>query len=352
MECKRCKRIPQLYFSNSNIFVQLPTHHHTALFEQTLRENQYSYEVLPEGYLVRSVDFEQYITFLKSMVFNSVEQKDVKIIPLKNEETIHFSMLKHYRSLKEWTTLYEYREVVRIIETANVRTFFQPIIHVKTGKIYGYEALSRGVYPDGSLMNPKMLFQQAKEMDLLFFLDRICREASIRSAAQQKIKSKIFVNFIPTAIYEPTLCLQSTVRILSEVDIQPEQVIFEVVESEKVLDFEHLNTILDYYKEQGFSTALDDVGSGYADTQALLKLQPNYMKIDRSIIHNIHLNNASQNLLDQYIFEGMKMKAIILAEGVETIEEYNYLKTKAIDLMQGYFFGKPQLIPADMVLAP
>jgi EAL domain-containing protein (putative c-di-GMP-specific phosphodiesterase class I) len=349
MSCSRCTSIPKLFFSKANVFVNLPTHHHVELFESTLQENQYTYEVLEEGYLIYEVNFEPYISFLNTVVFNSVEQKDVKILPLKREEMLSFSSLKHYRSLKDWTMLYKGREVVSIIEGERIKTLFQPIIHGKTGEIYGYEALSRGVLEDGSIMNPEKLFSWAKDMDLMFFLDRICREISIRAASKHKINKKIFINFVPTAIYVPSLCLQSTVKALEEENIPPEQVVFEVVESEKVVDFEHLNLILDYYKSRGVSTALDDIGSGYADIEALLKLKPDYMKIDMSIIRDIHIDEKKQRLLDKFIENGKKVGSMILAEGVETLDEYGYLQTKDIDLMQGYLFGKPEEVPATII---
>jgi len=245
--------------------------------------------------------------------------------------------------------LYRGKAVASIISEARIKTLFQPIIDVKSGEIYGYEALSRGLLTDGTIMNPEELFATAKAMDLLFYLDRVCREASIRAASKRGITKKLFINFIPTAIYQPSLCLQSTVKVLSEVNIKADQVVFEVVETEKVEDFEHLNLILDYYRSKGYGTALDDVGSGHSNLSSLLQLRPNYMKIDMNMIRNIHIEPNQQETLDTFILNGKKMGLSILAEGVETVAEYEYLKTKKIDLMQGYLFGKPEEIPATKI---
>ncbi|HCW72552.1 MAG TPA: EAL domain-containing protein [Clostridiaceae bacterium] len=295
------------------------------------------------------MNFDDFISYLCSSVFNSVEKKDVKILQMKSGAEINFSALQNYRSLTEWEAMHEGKEVASIISEERIRTLFQPIIEAKTGEIYGYEALSRGILRDGRIMNPGRLFSSAKAMDLMFNLDRVCREASIRAASKQGIRKKLFINFIPTAIYEPSLCLRSTAKVLEEVNFDPAQVVFEVVETEKVEDFAHLNRILDYYKEKGFSTALDDLGSGYADKSALLMLKPDYMKIDMEIIRNIHLDEAKQKKLDEFITAGKEMNLTILAEGIETIEEYNYLKGKEIDLMQGYLFGKPEEVPMQML---
>lgn len=332
--------------------MSIPTHHHIELFENRIKENNYNFEAMDEGYLIRQVEFERFISFLKCSVFNSVEQKNVKILPLQSGEALKFSSLKNYRSLSEWVVIYQGQEVVFIISEARIKTLFQPIIDVKSGEIYGYEALSRGVLRDGTIMNPEELFAKAKAMELLFYLDRVCREASIRAASKRGIVKKLFINFIPTAIYEPSLCLQSTVKVLGEVNIKADQVVFEVVETEKVEDFKHLNRILDYYRSKGYCTALDDVGSGYSNISSLLQLKPNYMKIDMTVIRDIHIEPKKQEILDAFIYNGKKIGLSILAEGIETVDEYEYLKTKKIDLMQGYLFGKPEEIPVTKIRLP
>ncbi len=349
MSCNRCGKLPELFFANSDVYMNLPTDHLRELFEHALDKEGYHFEQVDEGYLLRQVEFKNLINYLSTFVFNSVEQKDVKILALKKGDELKYSSLKHYRSLLEWHVLYQGQEVAFIINGSRIKTLFQPIVESKTGEIYGYEALSRGILKDDTMMNPEQLFSKAKAMDLLFYLDRLCRETSIRSASRQGITKKLFINFIPTAIYEPSLCLQSTAKVLEEEEIDSGQVVFEVVETEKVVDFGHLNQILDYYKSKGYSTALDDIGSGYSDISSLLKLRPDYMKIDMTIIRDIHIDEKKQALLDMFIEHGQKIGLKILVEGIETVEEYQYLLTKNVDLMQGYLFGKPEEVPINKI---
>ena len=189
-------------------------------------------------------------------------------------------------------------------------------------------------------------------MDLLFYLDRACREASLRAAARQRIARKVFINFVPTAIYEPALCLQTTARVLAQEGLDAAQVVFEVVETEKVEDFGHLNEILNYYRTQGYSTALDDIGAGYSDVASLLRLRPDYMKVDMAVIRGIDQDPAKQELLDVFIASGKRIGLSILAEGIETPAEYRYLRSREVDLMQGYLFGKPEEVPVTAVAFP
>ncbi|MGK0741098.1 EAL domain-containing protein [Leucobacter sp. Z1108] len=350
--CSGCEQLPKLVFSESDVYVHLPTDRHLVLVERELTAHGYSFSRVDGGLLVPEVDFESFLGFLSSSVFNTVEKKDVKVLPLQRGEALSFAAIRNLKSLSEWEIIAHGQDVVSIIDEARIKTLFQPIIRAQTGEIYGYEALSRGILPDGSIMSPARLFSQAKAMDLLFYLDRACREASLRAAARQGITRKIFINFVPTAIYEPTLCLQTTARVLAEEGLDSEQVVFEVVETEKVEDFGHLNRILDYYRDKGYSTALDDIGSGFSDVGTLLQLRPDYMKIDMEVIRDIHLRPHKQELLDVFIENGKKIGLSILAEGIETLEEYRYLRERDVDLMQGYLFGKPEEVPVATVRMP
>ena len=345
MICNRCGKLPEMDFDQVDIYVSLPTVHHGEDFEQLLVNQFFTYEIMEGGYLVKKVNFEAFITMMTAKVFNRIEQQDVKVLPLNDGCSLCFDSLKHYKSLYDWQAYLYGKEVAKIIDERRIKTLFQPIIHVNSGVIFGYEALSRGIKMDGSIMNPAELFSTAKTMDLMFYLDRICREGAIRAAAGKGITEKVFINFIPTAIYEPELCLRSTAEVLNEVNLNAKQVVFEVVESEKVVDYDHLNRILDYYKNKGYSTALDDIGSGHSNIEALLQLRPEYMKIDAAIIRNIHLDGHKQAVLDDYIENGKRIGLTILAEGVETVEEFDYLKSKDIDLVQGYLFGRPEEVP-------
>lgn len=100
------------------------------------------------------------------------------------------------------------------------------------------------------------------------------------------------------------------------------------------VDFAHLNRILDSY------------------ISALLKLKPDYMKIDMEIVRDIHLDIKKQKQLDEFISNGKEIGLTILAEGVEKVEEYNYLISKKVHLMQGYLFGKPEEIPIKKISLP
>lgn len=255
------------------------------------------------------------------------------------------SALIRMKTLQQYKDLLSSQRLIEIIEEGLLTTHFQPIIDIQTSSIYGYESLVRGVEDDGSLIYPNKLFEWAKDGDMLFYLDRACRETSLKTAAVKNIHAKVFINFIPTAIYDPAHCLQSTVTWAKQLDFDPKNIIFEVVESEHVADLDHLKSILDFYKSQGYMVALDDVGSGYSSLNMIAKLHPDIIKVDREIIDGIDTNSVNQSIFKAIVGIAKEHGIIVLAEGIERAEELAFCAKEGADLAQGYYFGKPMAEP-------
>lgn len=341
MPCKRCTELPKIDFKNCQVYIYIPTKHHIDPIEKLLRSLNIEYEFHNDYFLFATEDFKELIKDLEAIGFNLLNQKDIKVMPIDDDRGLAFNALENLRSLRAWIDLYAGEMVLDILKNERIRVLFQPIIDVKNKQIYGYEALSRGLTNKNSLMPPNILFKKAKAMDLLFFLDRMCRESVIKKASTVGLKEKLFINFIPTSIYDPRKCLETTDQAVDQSILEPSQIVFEVVETEYIEDFEHLNQILDYYKEMGYSNALDDMGSGYANKTSLLSLKPDFMKIDMDIIQGIHKDVKKQEQLDIYLelISGRNIKA--LAEGVETKEDLRYVMNQGVELVQGYYFSKP-----------
>ncbi|SDY73995.1 EAL domain-containing protein [Tindallia californiensis] len=344
MECKRCTVIPETSVEASWVYIKLPTHHHIAPLEKIASGMKETLEPKANGFLLKISDFQEFVLRLCRHYFNSIEQMDIYLMPMK-EAVISFESLDCYKRLSYWKNLFLGEDLIYILKEKSLKILFHPIVLAKDHKIYGYEALTRGIKRDGRIMSPIEMFRYAKEMDLLFHLDRLCREQVIKQAAEAGILEKVFINFIPTSIYDPDKCLRSTDEAIHRYGLKAEQIVFEVVETERIDDYDHLNYILDYYKDKGYATALDDVGSGYASTGALLRLNPSYMKIDMGIIRGIHENKQNQRILNEYLSIAREKNIYILAEGVETKEEIDYLTEAKVDFLQGYYFGKPSHKP-------
>ncbi|MBD3796266.1 MAG: EAL domain-containing protein [Campylobacterales bacterium] len=281
--------------------------------------------------------------------FSDAELEDIKLFVDDGTRRFDFRAILSAKSLGSYLQYIEDIDFFDIVEHSSLTSYFQPIIDMKTLKIYGYEALVRGVHPDGSLMFPDQLFEKSARNDMNFILDRMSRESALKTAATKKINKKLFINFMPTSIYDPEYCLQSTVKWANQLEFNPSNIVFEVVETEQVADKEHLRGILEFYRKEGFSIALDDVGEGYSGLNNLIDIKPNIIKVDRNVIMDIDKDPLKQSVYKALYNIARENDIIVLAEGIETQEELEMIKTLGVDLAQGYYFAKPQVEPVRMI---
>ncbi len=236
--------------------------------------------------------------------------------------------------------------LVKILQSGRIQTFFQPVFQKDCESVWGYECLMRGLADDGSWLMPKQLLEWASQERLIFMLDRICRETHIRNAASVLPDDvAILINFLPTAIYEPSFCLRTTIAAAKSAGIAPSRVIFEVVETEKVLDSSHLTSILNEYRKSGFRVALDDVGAGFAGLIMLAELTPDLIKIDRELVQGATKSEMHRIIVRALVQIARDSDCLILAEGVETEEELTLMKSFGVDLFQGFLLGRPAPVP-------
>ncbi len=275
----------------------------------------------------------------------AVEADGLNLLFLEQGQQLDFAAFSRTKSLKKWFFLLNNREFLDIFENNSLTTHFQPIVALPTLEIVAYECLSRGVKADGSLMAPDLMFKLAHENDLLFYLDRVCRENALKSAAVKKITADIFINFIPTAIYVPETCLQSTMQWARQLEYDPSRIVFEVVETHQVEDLQHLRTILDFYRSKGFRTALDDIGSGHTNLATLAALGADVIKVDMEIIRGIDKDPVKQSIFTALATIAGENGIKVLAEGVETSEELAYVRQNGAQLAQGYLLAKPSAEP-------
>ncbi|QAS54698.1 hypothetical protein HLI_17625 [Halobacillus litoralis] len=182
--------------------------------------------------------------------------------------------------------------------------------------------------------------------------NRIFGYESLLRTENQIPGQKIFINFLPSTIYVPEFCLQHTFQIVEEFNIDPSDLVFEVVETEKIKDVDHMKSILDTYKSSGMKVALDDVGAGYSTLEMLNLLQPDFLKIDRSYIQNCHTSPEKQAFLYKVMDRAKHIGIKVLAEGIETRDEWNWLHALGVNYGQGYFIGCPEAVPEKELILP
>lgn len=213
---------------------------------------------------------------------------------------------------------------------------FQPIVDLQSRSIYAYEALVRG--PQGQPAG--WVFEQLREEGHYHF-DQACRVAAIRTAARLGVQTRLSINFLPNAVYEPATCIKTTLRTAQEVGFPLEKIIFEVTEHEHVLDQARVRQIIDAYRSYGFTTALDDFGSRHANVDLLLAMRPDIVKLDMSLISGLPQDRWRQAMVRHLLNFAREVGTLVIAEGIETLEEAQVLVGLGVTHMQGYLFARP-----------
>lgn len=213
---------------------------------------------------------------------------------------------------------------------------FQPIVDARNREIISFEALVRGPHGEPSAS----VFAQVPECDFSRF-DEICRSKAISLASRLKIPKCLNLNLSAQSIYEIDMSIMTTFQASVQSGIPVENIIFEVLEMESLTDQRNLLQYLRLIQDFGFTTAIDDFGAGYSGLKLLAEYQPNYIKLDRYLIGNIQ-----EDFVRQSIFYGVKhvcerLAIEIIAEGVESAEEYHWLHDAGICIFQGYYFARP-----------
>jgi EAL domain-containing protein (putative c-di-GMP-specific phosphodiesterase class I) len=343
--CPKCEILPKFPEVKVNVVIFSSIDFLIQKVAKLLSENNFSYILLQGQILIPEVNMEKLISTLANQPFSEAEKEDLKVGFLTEGENL-FSVIPRLRPLSVYSAILRYTEYLEILEMDRLTVYFHPVVNLERKEVYGFECLIRGVKRNGEILSPSYLFEAARATDTLFFLDRSCREVSVKTAAVKGLKNhKIFINFLPTVIYDPVFCLQNTIKWAFQLEWNPENLVFEVVETEKVKDFEHLNKILEYYRKHGFKTALDDVGTGFSSLEALIKLQPNYIKISRELIEGLDQSPIKLDLTKALIQAVSSYGIGVIAEGVERIEEAKTLYKLGVKLMQGFLFAKPHPEP-------
>ena len=258
-------------------------------------------------------------------------------VQLYNATKRAFGIAKGLISMQSVKHLPEFKEILALKKLYSV---YQPIISINSAAVLGWEALIRG--PENSYFRyPENIFSFAEAEGLLFPLEKICRESAFNNLGGIGLGQKIFVNVHPNTINDPTFTEGETMRIIQNLHIQPENVVFEITERHHIKDFMSLNRTLTHYRDQGFLVAVDDVGCGFSNLQSIAEIRPDYIKIDMSLVRGIHKDGVKTALMETFVTFAAKIGCEIIAEGIEEEAELALLADIGVHYGQGYFFGRP-----------
>ncbi|HEY9227708.1 MAG TPA: EAL domain-containing protein, partial [Gemmatimonadaceae bacterium] len=247
------------------------------------------------------------------------------------------------RSIEERERARRVADLRASLRDRGVYVDYHPIVVTETKKIFGYEALARGVMR--SLRSPEVMFDVAAEADLVWELSRLCRARAIEGIETRLQPTELlFLNVDPHDFSDPAF---------DENEVKwPERVVIEITERTAIKDYPKFRERLRAFRERGFRFAVDDAGSGYAGLGSIANLEPDFIKLDISLINAIDTNFIKQNLVETMVKFANDHGAKVIAEGVERAEEFSAVQELGVHLVQGFFLHRPSELPLERVRQP
>lgn len=225
-------------------------------------------------------------------------------------------------------------------------TAFQPILSLAGGGTIGFEVLNR---PKSSIQFPTTedFYSYIGKTSNVFKIEGFLRNLSLKRYAEQADKlvnpdnGLIFLNIQPQVLTDSAYRSGTTLDLLEKYGLSPDRVVLELTEKEAVTDYKSFEKIIDNYRKQGFRIAIDDAGTGYNSLKTIISLKPEFIKIDKFLIRDIHLHPAQQQLVELLLDFSTQSDTFMVAEGIENAQELNFLKKIGVHYGQGYALGRP-----------
>ena len=211
---------------------------------------------------------------------------------------------------------------------------FQPIVDTRRGAVFGYEALVRPSEP--SMANPAAILSAAERLGRLPELGRRIREISAVAFDKGPAGALLFVNLHTRDLLDADLF-----RPEARLSAHAERVVLEVTERSTLDDVPDVLDRVSKLRDLGYRIAVDDLGAGYAGLSSFAALEPDVVKLDMSLVRDVHLSQIRQRIVGTMASLCHEMGIRVVAEGVEVIEERDTVQRLGCDLIQGYLFARP-----------
>ncbi len=244
------------------------------------------------------------------------------------------------RSIEERERARTAADLRRVLREGSISVEYHPIVVAQTGRVFGYEALARANIR--TLRNPEVMFEVAADADLLWELSRLCRQRAIEGMAEHlRDDELLFLNVDPHDFADPAF---------GELDaVDPRRVVIEITERTAIEDYPRFRERLAVFRKRGFRFAVDDAGRGYAGLGSIANLEPDFIKLDISLITSIDTNFIKQNLVETLVGFAQEQGAMVIAEGIERVEELETVKRLGVPLVQGFLINHARRVDGSIV---
>lgn len=268
------------------------------------------------------------------------EAGDTRSVFKAGYDDLEVDDIRRVRTIAELGQIRESAWLVDMLRCNRLTSLFQPIVRAdEPFRVFGHEALVRGIGYDGSTVSPGSLFNAARGCGLLPQLDCAARRSAIRAVARQDDERQLFLNFTPESVRDGVHTLAPTIAAIDSAEILRERVIFEVIEAEQAADVRQLRSVVECVRGAGFRVALDDVSCDERSRRLVHEVRPDFVKLDMGRIRNSGLPRLEE--AERVLELAQQLKIETIAEGVESGEELEWNRQHGATYVQGFFIARP-----------
>jgi diguanylate cyclase (GGDEF)-like protein len=236
------------------------------------------------------------------------------------------------------------KSILKTLEENKLISLFQPILAAHSLDVLGYEALIRGP-SDKAWHSPQVLFSLAEQYGISNKIEIHSLYTHIKRRRKLGLQGLLFLNLSSYCISSDEFIIADLIGRLTKAGIDPDQVVIEITERHPVRDLIPMVSALEALRAQGLKIAIDDLGAGYSSLRQWSEIRPDYVKIDGHFIQNIHEDSVKRQFVRSFCEIANDIGSSIIAEGIETVEELETIRSLQVDHLQGYLFARPQRKP-------
>jgi EAL domain-containing protein (putative c-di-GMP-specific phosphodiesterase class I) len=274
------------------------------------------------------------------------EAADTRCVYKTGTDDLDVEDIGRVRTLDEVRRMHSSSWLVAMLRGERLRSVFQPIVHsAQPSRVFGHEALLRGIRQDGRAMSPIRMFDAARSCGLATELDSASHLLAIRAASTHDGRRQLFLNVTADSIRDGAGCLTPTIEAIDAAGIARSGVVLEVIDAERTTDVGHLRGVIDAARDAGLRVALDDIGCGERSRRLIHAVRPDYVKLDMEEVRRVAGGPSirdAERLLDLAQHLGIET----IAESVETDEELDWNRQFGATYVQGYYIGRPAALSA------
>jgi len=232
----------------------------------------------------------------------------------------------------------------KAIKQNQLRVFYQPQVNFKTGKVTGIEALLRWEHPDWGLVSPEKFIPLAEDTGLIVPIGEwVLQTACRRNKALQEVgfeSMPVAINLSARQFREKNLT-ETIAKALQKTGLSARYLRLEITETYAMQDLEYTISTLKTLRKMGVQIALDDFGTGYCSLTYLKRFPIDFLKIDRAFLKDVCVNKQDSAIVTATVALARSLRMTVIAEGVETREQIEFLESIECEEMQGFYFSRP-----------